>query len=140
MILQYHQVEYARLAPNTPFAMHQVLFCPYWISNLTSLPITYSHPSKDGSTTGDVEVAAGQEVLVVEETYENQRWYPLNGWSKKLLKTERHSWSDRKGQCKASKTKETFALPSASGWQWQSEWEIDLGIGDEEVRFLSNTL
>ena len=37
---QVHQVEYSRLAPSSEYSTHLVLFCPFWISNLTSLPIT----------------------------------------------------------------------------------------------------
>ena len=127
------------MASHAKYSIHIVLFCPYWMSNLTSLPITYSCP-RESDKKGDVEVAAGQEVTVVEETYENQRWYPIKGWSAKLLRTERHSWSDRKGQCRHSKTKESFALPNKNEWAWQDpEWKIDDGIGDEEGWMYAST-
>ena len=131
---QMHQIEYSRLSPRSKYSIHIVIYCPYWISNLTSLPITYSHPriNSSGKSEGELEVAAGQEVRLVEETYENQRWYPLSGWSEKLLKSERYSWSDRKGLCKYSKTKSSFVLPSKD-WKWvEQKWQIDEGIGDED--------
>ena len=135
--VQVHQIEHSRLAAYSTLSVHTVIFCPYWIRNLTSLPITYSHPRNPsgdslmvkGNT--DIEVAAGQNVEVIEETYENQRHYPFVGWSSKLLPTERHSWSDRKGECTESRTHDSFCLPS-SQWEWTSNWKVDMGIGDKD--------
>jgi hypothetical protein len=50
------------------------------------------------------------------------RYYPIAGWSKKLLPTDRHRWSDQEGKKELRKT--DFDLP-APNWTWTSEWGVD---------------
>uniref|UniRef100_A0A914WUD5 Peroxin/Ferlin domain-containing protein n=1 Tax=Plectus sambesii TaxID=2011161 RepID=A0A914WUD5_9BILA len=62
-------------------------------------------------------------VRVVEETFENERWYMLLGWSSRTLPTDRSNYSDRQGD--NSTPKNSFHLPS-DGWVWQDPWTVDL--------------
>ncbi|CUF52755.1 Hypothetical protein, putative [Bodo saltans] len=70
------------------------------------------------STTTHVEVKT-------VETFENQRKYPIKGWSSSLMPTDRSKWSSRDG--KDSLPKEAFALPE--GWEWDGDWEVYVGEG-----------
>ena len=54
----------------------------------------------------------------VFRTWENQRWYPLKGWSGKLLPTDRPSWSDEAG--KQATPRDAFPLPPQH--TWLQEW------------------
>lgn len=51
-----------------------------------------------------------------------RRYYPIAGWSKKLLPTDRHRWSDQEGKKELRKT--DFDLP-APNWTWTSEWGVE---------------
>ncbi|XP_071037435.1 tectonin beta-propeller repeat-containing protein 1 isoform X2 [Parasteatoda tepidariorum] len=55
-------------------------------------------------------------------TYENERWNPLNGFSTKLLPTDRPHWSSADGL--VSLPQEGFHLPSKS-WDWEEDWYIE---------------
>ena len=52
--------------------------------------------------------------------YENQRFWPLLGWSSKLLPTDRPPFSNAKGTREVSK-KQFKLLPR---WRWTSGWEV----------------
>ncbi|KAG8180130.1 hypothetical protein JTE90_027084 [Oedothorax gibbosus] len=55
-------------------------------------------------------------------TYENERWIPFNGFSQKLLPTDRPHWSSADGL--VCLPQENFKLPSHS-WDWEEEWYVD---------------
>ncbi|KAK6170342.1 hypothetical protein SNE40_018755 [Patella caerulea] len=55
-------------------------------------------------------------------TYENQKWYPVIGYTNKGFLTDCYDWSDSTGR--QDRSKETIKLPS-SHWQWSCEWCID---------------
>eukprot|EP00756_Hemistasia_phaeocysticola_P007719 Hpha_TRINITY_DN14376_c0_g1::TRINITY_DN14376_c0_g1_i3::g.86714::m.86714 len=61
-------------------------------------------------------------VRYVVECFENQRYYPLIGWSDSRLPCDRYAWSDRSGCMK--RIRHAFDLPR--GWRWCGEWEVDL--------------
>lgn len=63
-----------------------------------------------------------------EETYENQRWNPVDGFSDHLLPSDRWQWSDVTG-LKHQPIKE-FKL-ATQHWEWESNWYVDENIGGE---------
>nr|A9JRJ2.2 RecName: Full=Tectonin beta-propeller repeat-containing protein 1 [Xenopus tropicalis] len=63
-----------------------------------------------------------------EETYENQRWNPVDGYCEKLLPSDRWQWSDVTGL--RHQQLESFMLPSPH-WEWESDWYVDENIGGE---------
>nr|XP_061830301.1 tectonin beta-propeller repeat-containing protein 1-like isoform X3 [Nerophis lumbriciformis] len=63
-----------------------------------------------------------------EETYENQRWNPVDGFTDTLLPTDRWSWSDVMGMNPQSL--QGFQLPSRS-WEWEGDWYVDQSCGGE---------
>ncbi|XP_039544044.1 tectonin beta-propeller repeat-containing protein 1 [Pimephales promelas] len=63
-----------------------------------------------------------------EETYENQRWNPVDGFSDRLLPSDRWQWSDVTG-LKHQPLGE-FQLPS-DNWEWEADWYVDENFGGE---------
>ncbi|KAL0993124.1 hypothetical protein UPYG_G00103560 [Umbra pygmaea] len=59
-----------------------------------------------------------------EETYENQRWNPVDGFTDVLLPTDRWAWSDLMGV--TPQPLHSFELPSDS-WEWEGDWFVDQG-------------
>ncbi|CAB1342371.1 unnamed protein product [Coregonus sp. 'balchen'] len=57
-----------------------------------------------------------------EETYENQRWNPVDGFTDVLLPTDRWAWSDLTGV--TAQPLHSFHLPSDS-WEWEGDWYVD---------------
>lgn len=63
-----------------------------------------------------------------EETYENQRWNPVEGFTDVLLPTDRWPWSDVMGV--SPQPLHSFQCPSRS-WEWEGDWYVDLTCGGE---------
>ncbi|XP_041828608.1 tectonin beta-propeller repeat-containing protein 1 isoform X1 [Melanotaenia boesemani] len=63
-----------------------------------------------------------------EETYENQRWNPVDGFTDVLLPTDRWPWSDVTGM--NPQPLHSFQLPSRS-WEWEGDWYVDQTCGGE---------
>ncbi|KAM4632524.1 tectonin beta-propeller repeat-containing protein 1 [Discoglossus pictus] len=63
-----------------------------------------------------------------EETYENQRWNPVDGFCERLLPSDRWQWSDVTGL--EHQQLDSFKLPSPH-WEWESDWYVDENIGGE---------
>ncbi|XP_019745397.1 tectonin beta-propeller repeat-containing protein 1 isoform X2 [Hippocampus comes] len=63
-----------------------------------------------------------------EETYENQRWNPVDGFTDTLLPTDRWPWSDVTGM--NPQPLHSFQLPSRS-WEWEGDWYVDHNCGGE---------
>uniref|UniRef100_A0A7N8XFL0 Tectonin beta-propeller repeat-containing protein 1 n=1 Tax=Mastacembelus armatus TaxID=205130 RepID=A0A7N8XFL0_9TELE len=63
-----------------------------------------------------------------EETYENQRWNPVDGFTDTLLPTDRWPWSDVTGM--TPQPLHSFQLPSRS-WEWEGDWYVDQSCGGE---------
>ncbi|CAH2307112.1 tectonin beta-propeller repeat-containing 1 [Pelobates cultripes] len=63
-----------------------------------------------------------------EETYEYQRWNPVDGFCDKLLPSDRWQWSDVTGLKHQQLNR--FELPSQH-WDWESDWYVDENIGGE---------
>ena len=63
------------------------------------------------------------DIPLVAEVYENQRYYPMLGWLAKLM--DRPSWSSEDGL--QERSKDDFKVPP--GWTWQGEWQIEIDDG-----------
>ncbi|XP_067285521.1 tectonin beta-propeller repeat-containing protein 1 [Pseudorasbora parva] len=63
-----------------------------------------------------------------EETYENQRWNPVDGFSDRLLPSDRWQWSDVTGL--KHQPLADFQLPS-DNWDWEADWYVDENFGGE---------
>jgi len=61
------------------------------------------------------------DYVVLAETYENNRFIPLRGWSDSLLPTDPKKWTDRGGD--EDRSKDQCELPD--GWVWKGDWYID---------------
>ncbi|XP_062874812.1 tectonin beta-propeller repeat-containing protein 1 [Trichomycterus rosablanca] len=57
-----------------------------------------------------------------EETYENQRWNPVEGYTDTLLPTDRWPWTDEWGM--NPQPLHSFHLPSEN-WEWEGDWYVD---------------
>ncbi|KAE8284422.1 Tectonin beta-propeller repeat-containing protein 1 [Larimichthys crocea] len=66
--------------------------------------------------------ASDLPVRYQEETYENQRWNPVDGFSERLLPSDRWQWSDVTGL--QHQPMDSFQLPSRS-WEWEGDWYAD---------------
>lgn len=64
-------------------------------------------------------------IRIKEEAYENERWLPIEGFSKKLLPTDRPRYSSVDGTQERSVDK--IRLPSMA-WQWEGDWHLDLEL------------
>ena len=67
---------------------------------------------------------------VREETYENQRWTPVNGFSNVLLPTDRPGFSTIDGL--HERQKDSIKLPTMA-WQWESPWYVDTRLNTEQL-------
>ncbi|KAI3365576.1 hypothetical protein L3Q82_010660, partial [Scortum barcoo] len=66
--------------------------------------------------------ASDLPVRYQEEAYENQRWNPVDGFSERLLPSDRWQWSDVTGL--QHQPLDSFRLPSSS-WEWEGDWYMD---------------
>lgn len=62
-------------------------------------------------------------VRVREESYENQRWNPIDGFCNKLLPTDRYAYSSQDGLTQRELS--SVGLPSKA-WVWDDPWHLDL--------------
>ena len=66
--------------------------------------------------------------------WENQRWYPFKGWSRKLLPADWHPWSDEHG----NKTNmEDKKVPAVDGFEsrqceWDGDWKNVIGLNTDK--------
>ncbi|XP_077406349.1 tectonin beta-propeller repeat-containing protein 1 [Vanacampus margaritifer] len=66
--------------------------------------------------------ASDVHIRFQEETYENQRWNPVDGFSERLLPSDRWHWSDVAGL--QHQPPSSFKLPFSS-WEWEGDWYVD---------------
>ncbi|KAM8889643.1 tectonin beta-propeller repeat-containing protein 1 [Synchiropus picturatus] len=66
--------------------------------------------------------ASDLPIRFLEDTYENQRWNPVDGFSSRLLPSDRWQWSDITGL--QHQPLDSFQLPSTS-WEWEGDWYVD---------------
>ncbi|XP_037936661.1 tectonin beta-propeller repeat-containing protein-like [Teleopsis dalmanni] len=69
-------------------------------------------------------------IRVKEESYENERWIPIEGFSKMLLPTDRYKYSSSDGSAERSIDK--IRLPSMA-WQWDGDWHLDLDLDGQTL-------
>ncbi|XP_031344755.1 tectonin beta-propeller repeat-containing protein isoform X2 [Photinus pyralis] len=64
-------------------------------------------------------------IRVREESYENERWIPIEGFTSRLLPTDRYHYSSADGTVDRSTDK--IRLPSMA-WQWEGDWQLELTL------------
>lgn len=69
-------------------------------------------------------------IRIKEETYENERWLPLEGFSGRLLPTDRYNFSNQDGTVDRSRDK--VKLPSMA-WQWEGDWQIETTLDGQPL-------
>ncbi|EDW69940.1 tectonin beta-propeller repeat-containing protein [Drosophila virilis] len=69
-------------------------------------------------------------IRVKEESYENERWLPIEGFAKTLLPTDRYKYSNADGSIERSVDK--IRLPSMA-WQWDGDWHLDLELDGQQL-------
>lgn len=69
-------------------------------------------------------------IRVKEESYENERWYPVEGFSKSLLPTDRPKFSNVDGT--VDRTIDKIRLPSMA-WNWENDWHLDLTFNGQNL-------
>ncbi|XP_063242841.1 tectonin beta-propeller repeat-containing protein isoform X2 [Bacillus rossius redtenbacheri] len=69
-------------------------------------------------------------IRIKEEAYENERWLPLEGFSGRLLPTDRYHYSS----CDGSKDRglDKIRLPSMA-WQWEGEWHLETTLDGQTL-------
>lgn len=67
-----------------------------------------------------------QPAIFVVTTYENQRRYPLKGWTTSMLPTDRWAWSSEDG--KKERTREQLDQTLPSGYRWATDWRVVTGV------------
>ena len=77
-------------------------------------------PAAASSASDDEDEAMLSGASATVCVYENQRFYPLLGWSSKLLPTDRPPFSNARGSRELSK--EQFRL--LPRWRWTAGWEV----------------
>ena len=103
------------------FLMTRRLFPLPAITQVSALVLDDSQmPAVSTQSMDDEDDAMLSGVSSAVCVYENQRFYPLLGWSSKLLPTERPPLSNASGTREFSK-KQFKLLPR---WRWTSGWEV----------------
>ena len=69
------------------------------------------------------------DVPAVVDCYENQRYYPVIGWSSRLLPTDRPAWSNEDG----AQARQFTDYKCPIGWSWAEDWQIEKGGGSVDA-------
>lgn len=69
-------------------------------------------------------------IRVKEEAYENERWLPLEGFSNRLLPTDRYNFSNQDGTI--DRSIDRIRLPSMA-WQWEGDWQLELTLDGQSL-------
>ncbi|XP_053626024.1 tectonin beta-propeller repeat-containing protein [Plodia interpunctella] len=69
-------------------------------------------------------------IRVKEESYENERWLPLEGFSGRLLPTDRYHFSSQDGT--KDRSIDHIRLPSMA-WQWEGDWQLELTLDGQPL-------
>lgn len=69
-------------------------------------------------------------IRVQEEAYENERWLPIEGFSSRMLPTDRFHFSSVDGL--VSRSIEKIRLPSMA-WQWEGDWTLDCTLDGQPL-------
>ncbi|KAF7988805.1 hypothetical protein HCN44_007115 [Aphidius gifuensis] len=69
-------------------------------------------------------------IRIKEETWENERWLPIEGFGDRLLPTDRYHFSNIDGTIDRSRDK--VKLPSMA-WQWEGDWTIETTLDGQPL-------
>ncbi|PSN51886.1 Tectonin beta-propeller repeat-containing protein [Blattella germanica] len=69
-------------------------------------------------------------IRIKEEAYENERWLPLEGFSGRLLPTDRYHYSSQDGT--RDRGLDKIRLPSMA-WQWEGEWHLETTLDGQPL-------
>lgn len=69
-------------------------------------------------------------IRMKEEAYENERWLPLEGFSNRLLPTDRYNFSNVDGT--VNRAIDRIRLPSMA-WQWEGDWHLDCSLDGQPL-------
>lgn len=69
-------------------------------------------------------------IRVKEEAYENERWLPIEGFSNRLLPTDRYQFSNHDGT--KDRSIDRIRLPSMA-WQWEGDWQLELTLDGQPL-------
>ncbi|KAI5637989.1 propeller domain-containing protein [Phthorimaea operculella] len=69
-------------------------------------------------------------IRVKEESYENERWLPLEGFSSRMLPTDRYHFSSQDGT--VDRSIDRIRLPSMA-WQWEGDWQLELTLDGQPL-------
>lgn len=69
-------------------------------------------------------------IRVKEESFENERWLPLDGFSSRLLPTDRYHFSSQDGT--KDRSIDCIRLPSMA-WQWEGDWQLELTLDGQPL-------
>ena len=76
-------------------------------------------------------------IRIKYETYENERWNPVDGFCSKLLPTDRPTFSSEDGL--TSLPFSAIQLPSIA-WIWDDQWHLDLLHEEQHLEAEVNSL
>ncbi|KAF2895160.1 hypothetical protein ILUMI_11013 [Ignelater luminosus] len=69
-------------------------------------------------------------IRVREESYENERWIPIEGFTSRLLPTDRYHFSSVDGT--VDRAIDKIRLPSMA-WQWEGDWQLELTLAGQPL-------
>nr|CAD7586073.1 unnamed protein product [Timema genevievae] len=69
-------------------------------------------------------------IRIKEESYENERWLPLEGFSGRLLPTDRYHFSSADGT--KDRSFEKIRSPSMA-WQWEGDWHLETTLDGQPL-------
>jgi hypothetical protein len=102
-----------------------------WALNFCGQAYVYLFQSNDKNSSesesamDEPEINYSQEIVdwIQIEAFENQRWFPLQGFSHNLLPTDRPKWSDRSGMQEVVLSNVKL---SSRHWQWTEDWKVEI--------------
>lgn len=69
-------------------------------------------------------------IRIKEETYENERWFPIEGFGNRMLPTDRPKFSNADGT--ENRPTDTIQVPSLA-WQWEGKWQLESTLNGEPL-------
>ena len=69
-------------------------------------------------------------IRVKEESYENERWFPIEGFSTRMLPTDRFKFSSKDGL--ENRAIDKIRLASMA-WQWEGDWQLELNLDGDPL-------
>lgn len=69
-------------------------------------------------------------IRVKEVSYENERWLPIEGFSHRLLPTDRYHFSSADGSI--DRNIDRIRLPSMA-WQWEGDWHLECDLDGQPL-------